>query len=167
MLRKHACLINKRRLVQFQDRQPKVPWCNGSARVLHTFGGGSIPSGTTKHLWRNGIRTCLKSKGAIIQVRLLSGVLGPIGGKVDTQVSKTCAKACRFDSYIGYQGHVFGFDRNCTLTLQVSGGIKRKKPINAMFIKNLFSNVKAAFQGFSVEIAFEVSTSPQAAVSLA
>jgi len=53
------------------------------------------------------------------------------------------------------------------LTLQVSGEIKRKKPINAKFVKNLFSKVKTAFQGFSVELSFEVPTFPQAAVSLA
>lgn len=71
-----------------------------------------------------------------------------------------------FDSLRVHLGPVFGFDRDGTLTLQVSGEIKRKKLINAMFIKNLFSKVKTAFQGISVELSFnEVSTFPQIALA--
>ena len=49
----------------------------------------------------------LETRGRmLIQVRVLSDVLSPIGGMVDTRVSKTRGplRSYRFESYIGHSG---------------------------------------------------------------
>lgn len=84
--------------------QARLAQSGQSGGVTYLRSGVRISHRVHKPLWRNGIRTCLKSKGEIIQVRILSEVLSPIGGKVDTPVSKTGGhnRSCRFESYIGH-----------------------------------------------------------------
>lgn len=74
-------------------------------------------------------------------------------------------KMVRF--HLGPPRAYIGFDSDGTLILQVGGDLNRKKWINLNFIKTLFSKVKTAFLGTSVELAFEMPTFPRADVSLA
>lgn len=51
-----------------------------------------------------------------------------------------------------------GFDRYCSLTLQVVGRLKFTKKINANFIANLKSKVVSAVHSIAARVSFELPT---------